>query len=344
MTTDAPALPDWDKLSFSLTQTDTIFECFGDLDSDPQWDEGAFKPFENVSISPAATIFSYGLSIFEGLKAERTEDGKILLFRVDRNAWRFGHSATQLRMLNFPEKRFITAVTELVRRNERFIPPAGKGTLYVRPTLFADEPQLGLRTARRYRVLMYASPVGAYFSSADAGVRLRVLEQGRVAPGGTGSAKAAGNYAGSLNRREQMHVEGFDDVLFLDARDAQFATETTGSNVFAKLKNGILVTPKLNDQILPGITRESVIQLAKEQLGLTVEERPLRIEEILGDVSELFCTGTAWTVRPVRELQYRDEITKFDAPDVAVQLLQSLRAIQSGEAPDRFEWIREVAL
>jgi len=336
------ATPDWNNLSFALTKTDAVFECFGDIDRKPVWDDGAFKPFEDVSISPAATVLSYGLSVFEGLKAERSEDGRILLCRVDRNAWRFGNSAAQLHMPKFPEQKFIEAVTQIVLRNERFIPPSGKGTLYVRPVLFADESQLGLRTARRYRVLMYASPVGSYFKQGDAGLRLRVLEQGRVAPGGTGSAKAAGNYAGSLNRREEMHKEGFDDVLFLDARDAQFATETTGSNVFVKLKNGTIVTPKLDDQILPGITRESVIHLAKESLGLTVEERPLRIEEILNDAQELFCTGTAWTVRSVGEIEYRGETTAFKTSEVATRLLDSLRGIQSGNQKDPFGWTREV--
>ena len=342
MGTATANLPDWDSLSFSFTKTDCLFECFGNVDSDPPWDEGAFKPFDDILISPAATVFSYGLAVFEGLKAERTRDGRILLFRVDRNAWRFGHSAAQLNMPTFPEEQFIESVAELVRRNERFIPPAGKGTLYVRPTLFADESQLGLRTAHRYRVLMYASPVGAYFSSGDTGLVLRVLEQGRVAPGGTGSAKAAGNYAGSLGRREKMHAEGLDDVLFLDARENRFVTETTGSNVFAVLKNGTIVTPALDDQILPGVTRESVIQLAREGLDLQIEERPLPIEEIVADAEELFCTGTAWTVRSVREIVYRGKSKTFESPHAGPRLLEALRGIQSGSHADPFEWTREV--
>ena len=336
------ALPDWDSLSFSFTKTDVVFECFANTNRDPQWDEGTFKPFDDILLSPAATVLSYGLAIFEGLKAERAEDGRILLFRVDRNAWRFGHSASQLNIPKFPAEQFVESVTELVRRNERFIPPAGKGTLYVRPTCFADESQLGLRTADNYRVLMYASPVGDYFSSGDADLRLRVLEQGRVAPGGTGSAKAAGNYAGTLGRRDKMSAEGFDDVLFLDAVEIRSATETSGSNVFVRLRDGTIVTPALDDQILPGITRESAIQLARERLCYQVEERSLPIEEIISDAEELFCTGTAWTVRSVREIVYRGESKTFELPQAGPRLLEALRGIQSGSHQDPFGWTHEV--
>lgn len=336
-------LPDWDSLKFAYTKTDCIFSCSGSIDADPVWGEGLYLPFEDVSISPAATVLSYGLSIFEGLKAERAEDGRILLFRVDRNAWRFGHSAEQLAMPPFPEARFVEAAVEIVRRNARFVPPHGKGTLYLRPILFADEPQLGLRTARRYRVLIYACPVGGYFSGGDSGLRLRVLDQGRVAPGGTGSAKAAGNYAGSLNRRQEWHAKGYDDVLFLDAHAVRFVTETTGSNVFARLKDGTIVTPALDDQILPGITRESVIHLAREVLGFKVEERPLSIDEVFSDATELFCSGTAWTVRSVGELLHGEASRSFPKPEAAPVLLEALRGIQSGRRPDPFGWTRVVS-
>ncbi|PJA15074.1 MAG: branched chain amino acid aminotransferase [Elusimicrobia bacterium CG_4_10_14_0_2_um_filter_63_34] len=336
-------LPNWDTLKFAYTKTDCVFSCEGSIDADPIWGEGHYLPFENVQISPAATVLSYGLSVFEGLKAERTEDGRILVFRVDRNAWRFGHSANQLAMPPFPEQRFIEAALEIVLRNERFVPPAGKGTLYLRPILFADEPQLGLRTARRYRVLIYACPVGGYFSAGDKGLRLRVLEQGRVAPGGTGSAKAAGNYAGSLNRRQSWHAQGYDDVLFLDAHEVRFVTETTGSNVFARLKDGTIVTPPLDDQILPGITRESVIRIAREVLGFKVEERPLSIDEVISDAAEVFCTGTAWTVRSVGEIQRREASHAFEKPKAAPVLLEALRGIQSGKRPDPFGWTRAVS-
>jgi branched-chain amino acid aminotransferase len=337
-------LPDWDSLRFSYTKTDAVYSCAGSIDADPVWSEGEFLPFEDVPMSPAATVLSYGLSIFEGLKAERTPDGAILLFRIDRNAWRFGNSAGLLGMPKFPEDAFAAAVEEIVRRNERFVPPHGKGTLYVRPIQFADEPQLGLRTSRRYRVLIYACPVGAYFSGDDAGLRLRLLRQGRVAPGGTGSAKAAGNYAASLNRREEWHAKGFDDVLYLDARDERFVTETTGSNVFARLKNGTIVTPELDDQILPGVTRESAIRIARDVLGAKVEERPLPIDEVIADAAEVFCTGTAWTVRSVREIVSPDGTTHaFTDRRAAPAILEALRGVQSGSREDAFGWTRKVS-
>jgi len=336
-------LPDWNALSFRLVETDLIYRAFGDRHGDPVWQPGRFVPFSDISLSPAAAFMSYGQGVFEGLKARRTSDGRILLFRLEANARRFGRSAERVGMLPFPEDEFMQAVTELVRQNVRFVPPAGTGAFYVRPVQLAVEPRLGLSLCDHFGVVVYGSPVGAYFSTGEArDLRVRVLEQGRVAPGGTGAAKAMGNYAGSIPLAQPWKERGFDDVLFLDACEVRFVTETVGSNVFSVLRSGTLVTPPLNDQILPGVTRDSVIRIAREKLGITVEERPLPIDEVMEDATELFFTGTAYTLLSVGELSYRDDTASFPASSVRDSLFEILDGIQTGRGEDPYGWNREI--
>jgi len=189
--------------------------------------------------------------------------------------------------------------------------------------------------------------VGGYFSKGSAaagpeGVRLQVLEQGRVAPGGTGSAKAMANYAGGIWVAHQWKDKGFDDVLYLDARHLKYITETSGSNVFARLRSGTLVTPPLDDQILPGVTRDSVIRAARDVLRVKVEERPVAIEEVIADAEELFATGTAWTVQSIREVVHRGKAYGFPKADLRRALLDIIRGIQTGERDDPFGWTVEV--
>lgn len=340
-------VPDWDRLTFSLTQTDWMFRGLGDVRREPVWDRGEFVPFREISISPAAACLSYGLGIFEGLKAQRAVDGRVLVFRPDRNAARFQRSAERLLMAPFPAGRFVEAVVELVARNIRFVPPHGKGSFYVRPLELAVEEKLGLGPCSVFAVMMFGSPVGGYFAgkapgAASGGVRLQVLEQGRVAPGGTGAAKAMGNYAGGIAIATEWKKKGFDDVLYLDARHLRFVTETSGSNVFLKRRDGAVVTPPLDDQILPGVTRESVIEIARRVLGLEVEERPLPIEEVFEEGEELFCTGTAWTVQSVVELVYRDRTWRPERRELQGKLLDVLLGIQTGAREDAFGWTVEV--
>ena len=174
-------LPDWNTLSFRLVETDLIYRAFGDRHQDPVWQPGRFVPFSDISLSPAAAFMSYGQGVFEGLKARRTSDGRILLFRPEENARRFGRSAERLGMPPFPEDEFVRVISDLVRENVRFVPPPGRGAFYVRPVQLAVEPRLGLSLCDRFAVVVYGSPVGAYFATGDApGLRVRVLEQGRV--------------------------------------------------------------------------------------------------------------------------------------------------------------------
>ena len=335
-------LPDWDRLSFSLTETDWIYAAHGDTRRTPVWDTGEHVPFCDIPTSPASPALSYGLGIFEGLKAQRTADGRILLFRVDRNAERFRRSAERLTLAPFPAQQFIDACVEVVRRNARFVPPADKGSFYLRPVEWAAEPRLGLGPVQGFSVVIYGSPVGGYFGAGSAsGLRLLVKEQGRVAPGGTGWAKAAGNYAGGILVADQAKKQGFNDVLYLDARHVRFVTETSGSNVFAVRKDGVLVTPPLDDQILPGVTRDSTIHAARH-LGISVEERPLPIDEVLEDCAGLFCTGTAWTLARVHEITHRDRAFVFPDDSVRARLFEVVRGIQTGAREDPWGWTREV--
>lgn len=335
-------LPDWDHLTFSLTETDSIYVSRGDTRRDPVWDEGEYRPFGDVEITPASPALAYGLGIFEGLKAQRTADGRILLFRVDRNAQRFRNSAERLALAPFPAERFIEACTEVVRRNARFVPPADKGSFYLRPVEWAAAPRLGLGPVEGFAVAIYGSPVGGYFAAGAApGLRLLVKEQGRVAPGGTGWAKAAGNYAGGILIADQAKKKGYQDVLYLDARHVRFVTETSGSNVFLVRRDGVLVTPPLDDQILPGVTRDSTLHVARH-LGIPVEERPVSIEEVVADGVGLFCTGTAWTLARVHEITWRDRPYAFPDDSVRARLFEIVRGIQTGVREDPWGWTREV--
>jgi branched-chain amino acid aminotransferase len=335
-------VPDWDTLTFTFTETDAVYRSAGDVSHEPVWDAGRIEPYGPMALSPAAAVLSYGLGIFEGLKAFRRDDGAVQLFRPDKNAARFARSAERLMMAPFPAGQFVDACARLVDANRRFVPPCGKGSFYLRPMQHAIEPRLGIGPCQRFEVTMYGSPVGPVKAKSDDGLRLRVVEQARVAPGGTGAAKAMGNYAGGVMVADPWKRQGFDDVLYLDARRAEWVTETSGANLFAVLRDGRLVTPPLDDQIMPGVTRDSAIVVARELLGLTVEERPLSVEELLGETVEVFCTGTAWTVKSVREIAHRERLVRYRPQDVSAQLWEIISGVQTGRRDDPFTWTREV--
>ena len=206
----------------------------------------------------------------------------------------------------------------------------------------AVEQKLGIGPCSLFVVTMYGSPVGAVKATSEEGLRLRVVEQARVAPGGTGAAKAIGNYAGGVQVAGPWKRVGYDDVLYLDARQTDWVTETSGANLFALLRSGTLVTPPLDDQIMPGVTRDSALVVARDLLGLPVAERPLSIEELLTDAVEVFLTGTAWTVKSVREIAHHDHSARFVQQQVRAQLWEILSGVQSGRREDSFGWTREV--
>jgi branched-chain amino acid aminotransferase len=331
-------LPDWDHLTFTLTETDYVFRARAESEREPLWDKGSIEPYGDVALSPAAAVLSYGLGIFEGLKAFRREDDRVQLFRPEKNGARFERSAERLMMPPFPAACFMDACARLVDANRRFVPPFGRGSFYLRPMQHAVDAKLGIGPCRLFVVTMYGSPVGPVVSKNSGGLRLRVVEQARVAPGGTGAAKAIGNYAGGVLVADPWKRQGFDDVVYLDARRCTYVTETSGANVFALLRNGHLVTPPLDDQIMPGVTRDSVIAAARLWLGLTVEERSVAVEELLSDAVEVFCTGTAWTVKSVGELAHRDHVARFTQHDVRDRLWEILHGIQTGRREDTQGW------
>jgi branched-chain amino acid aminotransferase len=340
VTRDMP-LPDWDTLTFSLTETDYIYRAEGDTRRDPVWAPGRIEPYGPIALSPAAAVLSYGVGIFEGLKAFRREDGAVQVFRPDANAARFQRSAERLSMLPFPVDRFLSAVDRLVDANRRFVPPHGKGSFYIRPMQHGVEPRLGYGTSRELAVTVYGSPVGPIGSKTDA-IRLKAVERARVAPGGTGAAKAMGNYAGSVHVAGPARAEGFDDILYLDARELRFVTETSGANFFVVNRAGQLITPPLDDQILAGVTRDSVLTIAREELGLDVQERSVSIDEVVADAREAFCTGTAWTLRSVGEIAFRDRSVRLAGRDVRNHLWDIIGAVQTGRRADRRGWMRLV--
>jgi branched-chain amino acid aminotransferase len=332
---------DSEPLGFAFRRTPWMFRCLGEADREPVWGPGRFVPYGDIPLEPAAAILSYGCGVFEGLKAERGEDDRIRLFRVDANAARFRRSAERIGLPAFPEERFLAAVEGLVARSADLVPPAGAGTFYVRPLMHGTEPLLGHAAPRRFAATVYGCPVGDYFRSRD-GVRLLAVDAARAAPGGTGSAKAIGNYAGALAWRRRAAERGLDDVLFLDAAGTGRISETAGSNFFGILEGGEIVTPPLDDTILAGITRDSAIRVARELLGLEVLERPLSIDEMLSRGVGAFCTGTAWTVVPVLALEATACRRDFEPSEVAGRIRQAIRGIQSGARPDPFGWTREV--
>ena len=341
--TSARPVPEWSSLTFSLTETDFMYRSLGDQRRQPVWDQGTFLPYGNIEISPAAAFLSYGVGVFEGLKAQQSDDGRLLLFRPDANGRRLQRSAERLSMAPFPVEQFVEACVEMVRRNRRFVPPNQYGSLYIRPMQHAVQPRLGLGPCDEFAVHMFASPVGTYFSEGSTKqVKLRVLDQGRCAPGGTGSSKAMGNYAGAIWVAADWKAKGYDDVLYLDSRHVKYITETSGSNPFVKLRSGKLVTPPVDTQVLPGITRDSAIRVARERFGVEVEERQLSIDEVFEEGVELFCTGTAWTLLSVGQIDHGDAVKTFPEHELRDRIFAEIYGIQTGAVEDPFAWIVEV--
>jgi branched-chain amino acid aminotransferase len=304
------------------------------------------KPFQ---LDPASAVLHYAQEIFEGLKAYRTETGAVTLFRPEENARRFQRSAERLAMPELPEALFLDAIEHLVRIDRHWI-PSGDGSLYLRPFMFADEPFLGVRPANRYTFCVIASPVGAYFKGGEKPINVWISDAySRAAPGGTGAAKCGGNYAASLIAQAEATRNGCDQVVFLDAAEHRYVDELGGMNIFFVMADGTLVTPALGT-ILPGITRDSLIRLARDE-GIAVEERAYGFDEWQADVAsgrlkEAFACGTAAVVAPIGGVRHSGG--EFAIADGAVgsvtrKLRDALVGIQRGTRSDVYGWLREVA-
>lgn len=332
---------------FGTAFTDHMVEI--DYDADRGWHDPRVVPYGPIALDPAAAVLHYAQEIFEGMKAYRLPDGGIALFRPYANAARFNASAERLAMPAVPEDLFVDAVRQQVLADSAWFPTVDGGSLYLRPFMFASEAFLGVRPSRAYKFLVIASPAGNYFKSGAPAVSLWVSEYTRAAPGGTGAAKCGGNYAASLVPTAQAFARGHDQVLFLDAAEHRWIEELGGMNLFFVMADGSIVTPPLAGTILPGITRDSLIVLAREA-GLTVREERYAIDQWRGDAAsgkliETFACGTAAVVTPVGKVAdgSGEFVIGSGGPGQLTQKLrQRLVGIQRGEQADTHGWVHRL--
>ncbi|GJY56334.1 branched-chain amino acid aminotransferase 2, chloroplastic-like protein isoform X2, partial [Tanacetum coccineum] len=291
---------DWDNIGFGFVNTDYMYVTKCSIGE--SFSKGELVPFGNIEINPAAGVLNYGQALFEGLKAYRTEDGNILLFRPEENGTRMINGAERMCMPAPSVDQFVQAVKATVLANERWIPPPGKGSLYIRPLLMGSGSVLGLAPAPEYTFLIYVSPVGNYFKEGLSPINLLVeTEMHRATPGGTGGVKTIGNYAAVLKAQGAAKAKGYSDVLYLDSVEKKYLEEVSSCNIFI-VKGNTISTPDIKGTILPGITRKSIIDVARDQ-GFQVFEKPVTVDALL-DADEVFCTGTAVVVSPVGSITY----------------------------------------
>lgn len=330
---------DWDNLGFGIVPTKTMYLAKTSAGHD--WAEGEYLPYGDLTLSPASGVLNYGQGIYEGLKAYRTKKDEIVLFRPDQNAKRLATGAKRLCMPVVPEAQFVTAVKNIAKQNEAFIPPYGKGALYIRPLMIGSGAILGLAPAPEYTFLIYSSPVGLYFKNEGMeSIKLSVcLDYHRAAPKGMGDIKYIGNYAGEVYFSQRAKKLGYNGCLYLDARNEKMVEEAGAANFFCVIGNK-LITPNLGS-ILPGVTRASLLKIAEDFLGMTVEERDLPIEEVL-TADECFCTGTAAVVAPIGTLEYHGTEYLFNdgkVGSVTTKLCQLLTQLQLKEIDDPYDWV-----
>jgi branched-chain amino acid aminotransferase len=339
---DREVLMDWDKLGFKVTPTKTMYVAR--TDENLEWMPGEFRPFGMLEIHPASGAVNYGQSGFEGMKAFRAADKSIVLFRPEDNAKRMQQLAERFRIPPYPADAFVDAIKKLVVQNEEFVPPADKGSLYIRPVLAGWGPVLGVGPAHGNILYVFVTPVGPYFKGGIRPINLLVTDYHRAAPHGTGNVKAAGNYAASLLPLGNAKAGGYDEVLYLDAREDRYVEEVGAANFFAVLKSGVIATPKLGS-VLAGFTRDSVIRLAREHFEREVEERNVDIEEVLSEAVECFSTGTAAVITPVGSITYRGTRHQFSdgkPGEQTMQLRDRLVGIQTKRYPDPYAWVVSV--
>ena len=289
---------DWSNLGFGYVKTD--YRYVSNF-KNGAWDEGTLSTDDMVTISECACVLQYAQTVFEGMKAYTTEDGRIVVFRPDLNAERMENSAKRLEMPVFPKDRFVDAIVKLVEANADYVPPYGSGaTLYIRPYMFGTNAVIGVKPADEYQFRAFCTPVGPYFKGGVKPITIRVSDFDRAAPRGTGHIKAGLNYAMSLHAIMDAHRQGFDENMYLDPATRTKVEETGGANFLFVTKDNKVVTPK-SDSILPSITRRSLVYVAKEYLGLEVEEREVYFDEVK-DFAECGLCGTAAVISPVGKI------------------------------------------
>ena len=334
---------DWANIGFGYMKTD--YRYVSNF-KDGKWDNGALITDENIVINECACVLQYAQTCFEGMKAYRTADNKVVCFRPDLNAKRMAESCKRLEMPIFPEERFIDAVAQTVKKNIDYVPPYGTGaTLYIRPYMFGSGPVMGVNPAKEYQFRVFAAPVGPYFKGGAKAITLRVPDYDRAAPLGTGHVKAGLNYAMSLHAIVEAHELGYNENLYLDSKTRTKVEETGGANIIFVTKDNTVVTPK-SPTILPSITRRSLMYVAQHYLGLKTEEREIKFEEVK-EFKECALCGTAAILSPVGKIVNHEEEIVFPAGkgisgEITKKLYDTLLGIQFGtiEAPEG--WIKVI--
>ena len=334
---------DWSNLGFGYVKTDKRFVANY---KNGAWDNGVITDDDKVVISECAGVLQYSQSCFEGMKAYTTENGHTVIFRPDMNASRMADSCRRLEMPVFPEDKFVEAIAETVRANEDWVPPYGSGSsLYIRPYMFGSNPVIGVKPADEYQFRVFTTPVGPYFKGGAKPLTIKVSDFDRAAPHGTGHIKAGLNYAMSLHAIVTAHAEGYAENMYLDPATRTKVEETGGANFLFVTKDGKVVTPK-SDSILPSITRRSLVHVAKEYLGLEVEEREVLFDEVK-DFAECGLCGTAAVISPVGKIvDHGKEICLPSGMDemgpVTKKLYETLTGIQMGRIEAPKGWIYTV--
>ena len=334
-------------LVFGTIFTDHMFEM--DYEEGKGWFDPRVVPYHKLELEPSCMVFHYGQEMFEGLKAYKAEDGRILLFRPDKNIERANRSNRRLCIPQLPEDVFLAGLKAVVSMDKEWIPTRPGTSLYIRPFVIATDPFLGVRPSHSYKFMIILSPVGAYYAGGLDPVKIWIEDEYvRAVKGGIGEAKTGGNYVASLASQVKAHEEGYSQVLWLDGVHRKYIEEVGAMNIFFKI-NGTVITPKLNGSILPGVTRDSVILLCRKW-GIPVEERQISVDEVVeaarsGWMEECFGTGTAAVVSPVGELRYEEErmpIGGGKIGNLTQKLYDTITGIQLGREEGPEGWSVEV--
>lgn len=334
---------DWSNIGFGYIKTDLRYVSNY---KNGEWDEGCLTEDASITMSECACVLQYAQTCFEGLKAYTTAEGKIVCFRPDLNASRMADSCRRMKMPVFPEERFVKAVVKTVEANSEWVPPYGSGaSLYLRPYMFGYDAVIGVKPANEFQFRIFATPVGPYFKGGVRPLTLRISDFDRAAPRGTGHIKAGLNYAMSLYAIVDAHEQGYDENVYLDSATRTHIEETGGANIIFVTKDGKLVTPK-SETILPSITRRSLLQVAKDYLGMEVEEREVTLAEI-SEFSECGLCGTAAVISPVGKIVDHGRDINFNIGesgmgDTIKKLYDTLTGIQMGTVTPPEGWVKVI--
>ncbi|NLK75452.1 MAG: branched-chain amino acid aminotransferase [Clostridiales bacterium] len=347
-TNNPKELPGADNpLKFGTIFTDHMFLM--NYETNKGWHNPRVVPYQPLQLEPSAMVFHYGQEMFEGLKAYKTQDGRTLLFRPDKNIERANRTNRRICIPEIPEEDFLQAIKTVVKVDEAWVPTKEGTSLYIRPFIIATDPFLGVRPSDTYLFIIILSPVGAYYPEGLNPVKIWIEDEYvRAVRGGIGEAKTGGNYVASLKSQVKAHEAGYSQVLWLDGVERKYVEEVGAMNIFFKI-DGKVITPELNGSILPGVTRDSVIALCKDW-GIPTEERRISIDEIYeayqsGALEEVFGTGTAAVISPVGQLRWDEHIMQVKDGGIgplSQKLYDTITGIQLGRVEDRFNWTVEV--